>query len=373
MRADMLERRHFCRKADLGPCLKVFLGREYDQKYRSMNRNLKILAVLCLLLGVLIWLYRCGPLRTSTERQGSWDRAFRIEDTRAIGKVFLVRKTDGATVTLVRRGNDWYVNDRYKANPNVVENLLQAMQGIRLKYIPPQAALDHIVKDLATRSIKVQVFDRGGKLMKTYYVGGAPPDERGTYMIMEGAEQPYVMELPGLGGSVRGRYDIFKLDRWRDKTILSFDPEQIEYVAVDYPKQRSKSFELKREGRRWTLTPLYATTPPRAEQPDVRRIQRFLSGFRQVYGETFLNEWNGRDSVRQILPFAQIEVRTPQAAQVVTLWPIERYVEGRALPVVERYYVDVRPAGDFMIAQHRLLAKILWAYEFFFSEQVSGR
>ncbi len=334
-----------------------------------MNRNLKILAVLLLVLGLLTWLYRCGPLRASGGAQASWDRAFRIEDTRAIGKVFMVRKTDGATVTLLRRGNDWYVNDRYKANPNVVENLLEAMGGIRLKYIPPQAALDHIVKDLATRSIKVQIFDRNGELMKTYYVGGAPPDERGTYMIMEGAEQPYVMELPGLGGSVRGRYDIFKLDRWRDKTLLSFDPDQIEYVAIDYPKQRSKSFELKRQGRQWTLAPLYATTPRRTTQPDPRQIQRFLSGFRQVYGETFLNEWDGRDSMRQILPFARIQVRTPRQEQLVTLWPIERYVEGRDLPVVERYYADIRPAGDFMIVQHRLVAKILWAYEFFFPQQ----
>ncbi len=339
-----------------------------------MNRNLKLLGAAVAVLAVLTWLYQCGPLGGAASKKNSWDRDFAIENTASIGKVFMVRKTDGAVITLERRGKDWYVTNAidggtyYKANPNVVENLLEAMSGIRLKYIPPRAALDHIVKDLATRSIKVQVFDRNGQLMKTWYVGGAPPDERGTYMIMEGAEQPYVMELPGLGGSVRGRYDIFKLDRWRDKTVLAFDPDRIEYVSIDYPKQRSKSFELKREGSRWALDPLYPTTPRRPGPPDEKEIRTFLAGFRQVYGETFLNEWDGRDSIRQILPFAQITVRDDAREKVVTLWPIQRFVSDQDLPVVEKYHADIRPEGDFMIVQHRLIAKILWAYDFFFPD-----
>ncbi len=339
-----------------------------------MNRNLKLLGIVVAVLALLTWLYQCGPLGPVSARKDTRDRDFAIENIESVGKVFLVRKTDGAIIILERRGNDWWVSNAiegapsFKANPNVVENLLEAMSGIRLKYIPPRAALEHIVKDLATRSIKVQVFDRSGQLMKTYYVGGAPPDERGTYMIMEGAEQPYVMELPGLGGSVRGRYDIFKIDRWRDKTVLAFDPDRIEYVSIDYPKQRSKAFELKREGRKWALNPLYPTTPRKPGAPDPKEIRTFLSGFRQVYGEAFLNEWDGRDSIRQLLPFARITVREAEREKTVTLWPIQRFVSDRDLPVVEKYHADIRPEGDFMIVQHRLIAKILWAYDFFFPE-----
>ncbi len=332
-----------------------------------MPKNLSILLALALILALLTWFYQCGPWSARKKRQ-NWDRDFRIEHTDAIGKIFMVRKTDGAIVTLQRKGQAWYVNDEYKANPNVVDNLLEAISGLRVKYIPPRAALDHIVKDLATRSIKVQIFDRKGQLMKSYYVGGAPPDERGTYMIMEGAEQPYVMELPTVSGSVRGRYNIFRIDRWRDKTVLSIDPARITYVSIDYPKLRNKSFELKRIGQQWTVEPLSVTTARKSTPPDPGEIQVFLSGFRQVYGQSYQNDWPGRDSVRQILPFARITVRTAGEEKVVTLWPLEQYVSDRDLPVVDKYFADVQPPGDFMIVQHRLIKKILWAYDFFFTQ-----
>ncbi|MCB9291126.1 MAG: hypothetical protein H6560_27725 [Lewinellaceae bacterium] len=49
-----------------------------------------------------------------------------------------------------------------------------------------------MVESLATEGMKVELYDKDGGLLKAYYVGGSTSDERGTYMIMEGAEQPYV-------------------------------------------------------------------------------------------------------------------------------------------------------------------------------------
>ena len=64
-----------------------------------------------------------------------------------------------------------------------------------------------MVKSLASEGIKVELYDRKGEKIKAYYVGGATPDERGTYMIMENAEEPYVAHIPSWEGNLRFRFN----------------------------------------------------------------------------------------------------------------------------------------------------------------------
>ena len=97
-----------------------------------------------------------------------------------------------------------------------------------------------MVSNLATEGIKVEIYDRQDELIKTYYVGGAPPDERGTYMMLEGFEQPYVAHIPGWDGNLRFRYNLVG-DEWRSRILFPGELEEIESVSIAYPRQRSKS------------------------------------------------------------------------------------------------------------------------------------
>ncbi len=299
-----------------------------------------------------------------------WDRDFKVEDTERIHKIFLADR-QGERVTLERRDGSWLYNGRWKARPNAIENLLDAVSRLEMQFKPPQAMVDPMVRDLAANGIKVELYDRQDELIKAYYVGGATADERGTYVIREGAEQPYVAHIPGWSGNLRFRYNL-KGDDWRDKSIFDCDPDEIREVTVEYPKQKNKSFRVEKDGGSYQVRPFYDITPAVEAAPARGLVEAFLAGFESLGAEAFENQNPRRDSIRQLVPFSIITVTDDRGAmREVRLFPIfpkrapfeSPPLEGA--DVVERYFADISN-GDFMLAQHRVVKKILWAYPFFF-------
>ena len=63
-----------------------------------------------------------------------------------------------------------------------------------------------VVKEMASHNKKVEIYDKNGKLMKAYFVGGPSLDALGTYMLMEKAKTPYVTAIPGFQGVLDTRY-----------------------------------------------------------------------------------------------------------------------------------------------------------------------
>ena len=148
-----------------------------------------------------------------------------------------------------------------------------------MKYIPPQAAVPQAVKDLAAHGIKVELYDRNNEKLKAYYVGGMTSNERGTYMIMEEAEQPYVMHIPSWEGGLRVRYWLSDMD-WEDRTIFGYKPEEINSVSVEYPRQKNKSFKLEQKGGEYLVEPYYEITPRINQSPVKGVAEAYLIGFK---------------------------------------------------------------------------------------------
>lgn len=331
-----------------------------------MNKSTRILLfVLLLLAGATALLFYFG--RSSNSTMKSWDREFAVKDAKSIQKIFLADRKGNQT-TLERSGEGWTCNGKYPANQTVVNSLLEAIMGVELKFIPPASAVEPMVKDLASNGIKTEIYGKDGKLLKAYYVGGATPDETGTYMIMEGSEQPYVTQLPYLTGSIRIRYALTG-DQWRDKGIFRLDPGRIEYVSVEYPKLKNRSFILEKKDGKYAVRPFYETTPPIALPYKKGSAENYLSGFERIIAEAFENTNPLRDTIVERLPFAIITVRTDDGAEkVARLHPAissNRHLDS-APPVYERYLVEVFPQNDFMLLQDRVVSHILWGYDFFF-------
>jgi len=340
-----------------------------------MNKTLSLLVLFILLGGMTFWYLNRGADERTT--LSGWDRDFKVEDTDQIYKIFLADR-QGERITLERRSDDWLYNGQWKARANAMENLLDAVSRLEMQFKPPLAMVDGMVRDLATNGIKVELYDRQGELIKAYYVGGATADERGTYVIREGAEQPYVAHLPGWVGNLRFRYNL-KGDDWRDKSLFDLDPAAIREVAVEYPKQKNKSFRVEQSAGAYLVRPFYDITPTIDEEPVRGLVSAFLTGFESLGAEAFENSNPRRDSVRQLVPFSIITVTDQQGARrSVRLFPIlpkrgpfdSPPLEGA--DVVERYFADVSN-GDFMLVQHRVVKKILWAYPFFFEAPQNNR
>lgn len=340
-----------------------------------MNRTLILLIAFLLLGGGVLW-YLTGGEDEKTTLAGA-GRAFAVKDIEDVHKIFIADRR-GERTTLERRDGYWLYNGRYKARPSVMKPLLDAIARVQIKYKPPQAAVENMVHALATEGIKVELYGKRGELLKAYYVGGSTSDERGTYIIMEGAEEPYVAELPAWEGNLSVRFRRYG-DEWRDKTLFSEEVENIQSVSIEYPKQRDQSFILESTAGGYEVRPFYDITPEIRRPFREGSAEAFLANFESVGAEAFRNGHPGRDSISGQVPFSIITLVNKQGDTTqVKLHPIikENIIthdvkSGDYILVnsgIERYFADLN-GEDFLLSQHLVLKKLFWGYSSFFQDR----
>lgn len=104
-----------------------------------------------------------------------------------------------------------------------------------------------MVNVLVMQGKKVELYDKVGNLFKAYYIGGFIVDECGIYIIMEGVEQFYVVEIFGIFGNISVWFDCYG-DEWCDKMFFLEKVEDIKYFFVEYFKQKNQLFILEVQG-----------------------------------------------------------------------------------------------------------------------------
>ena len=194
------------------------------------KKNILIIFIILILGSVAVYLY----LTRGNAAFRNKFNDFAIADTASITKVFLADKNNN-TVLLKKNGmGDWTLNNNYKARMSGVNMLLETFSKLVTKYPVPKKAHNGVISRLAARSVKVEIYqmvyrvDLMGislfpheKLTKTYFVGDATPDNMGTFLLMDGADVPYVVQLLGLRGFIASRYST---QEKTGATILYFVP-----------------------------------------------------------------------------------------------------------------------------------------------------
>lgn len=331
---------------------------------------------LTLLLLLLFVLTGAGAWWLNKEEDKTGDKTARILEgmqfataTANVHKIFIAQR-DGSKVSLTRNGDHWMVNDKYRANANIMKNMMTTLGRVSVKYIPTRASNEHIIKEMASIGIKVELYGKSDNLIKTYYVGGSTNDELGTYMIMEGSDQPYVTHLPSLEGGLRWRFTP-KEENWRDKTIVRAKPDEIKSVSVNYPTRKSEAFSLAINGKDdFAVSPVNELVTIEGGKVNSNAVHSYLVGFESVIAEGFENINQGIDSIRQTTPFSILEIKKNSGEKkVIKFFPIDKELKnptsGQAQPV-HRYYADVN-GEDLYLVQQRVVGKLFWGYKSFFN------
>lgn len=329
-----------------------------------MNKTL-LLVLLFLLMGGAAW-YVLSNKKKQTGTHISWDMDFAVKNTQDIGKIFFADRS-GNTTTLERKKDIWVYNGKSPASPSMIETIIETVSKLQVLNIPPNGAIPNMVKEIAAEGIKVEIYDLDGKAMKTYYVGGVTVDERGTILIMDGSEQPYVAHIPGFVGQFRLRF-LFGDDNWRDKAIFREKPESIQSVFVEYPQRKNESFKLEKTGEAtYDIQPFFNTT---TKMKGARRkgvAEAYVVQFERLLAEAFETENPLRDSVNALVPFAIVTIKKADGAEkTVRFWPVAVETNpqtGQAY--VTRYFTDV-DKQDFMLTQDRVFGGLFRGYSFFY-------
>jgi hypothetical protein len=209
-----------------------------------MKRN-RVAIALVLILGItsaVLIMYNTN----STIRPELKD--FAIRDTSAITKIHLKDKANKEVTLEKVPGGKWKLNGKYYARQDAVQTLLYTMMAIKVRNPVGKRAMENVIKQLASGSTKVDIYE-GDKLVKSYYVGGETQDDEGTYMLMVDAETgqnssaPFVLSIPGFNGYVSGRYFTSEKD-WRDKTVFNYHWSDIKSIQVEYSEKKEASFTL---------------------------------------------------------------------------------------------------------------------------------
>jgi hypothetical protein len=276
-----------------------------------MRKN-RLTLIITLLLAILAGYLIMNRSRTTLH---AGIRDFAIADTAAITKVFMSDKSDRSILLTRQTDGTWKLNEKYAAHPENINTFLLTLANITVREPVARAAHNNILTLLSAKSVKVEIYQhthriRLGnlrlfpyeKLTKTYYVGDATMDNNGTYALLEGADAPVVIYMPGLRGYVATRYSTLEND-WREHTVFNKKLPEIDHILVEFPSHPEESYKVvNRENISLELIRLADNKTLTAF--DTLQLMAFVNAFRNIRYEALFNDMEPerRDSITSPVP-----------------------------------------------------------------------
>jgi hypothetical protein len=337
-----------------------------------MKKNGIALVLVLLLGGIAFWLVRKNGNTTVPKEL----RDFAVADTASITRIFMADMSNH-TITLKKiKPGEWTVNDKWKARNDGVFNLLFVIKNLAIKSMVGVNAQENVIKSLTSGAVKIELY-KGDKLIKMYYVGGATPDDEGTYMLLSDPDtklnstRPFVMFIEGQNRYLSPVYNTNEKE-WRDRTAFSYFPPDIRSVRLDFLQAQGSSFELQQ------------TTPNHFAVLDLKHnsllsnldtlnARQYLSYFQGMGFEAFINDLPAqrKDSILTSTPLYVLTITNKNKEQTQLQFfgmePHREELDAQGKP--EKYDLDrmytLINKKEFVITQYYVFGKLLTDIEYF--------
>jgi len=344
-----------------------------------MNKN-KYIAIFTLVLAVIAVILLLRNTKSTIKAD------FAVDDALRITKIFMSDKQNN-TVLLKRIDEQkWSVNDKYQARTDGIDILIETVTQLRVKEPVTIAGRNNVIKWLAANSVKVEIYEMvyrinlfnkikwfpHEKLTKVYYVGGETQDNNGTFMLMEGSEEPFICYIPGFRGFLSPRYTAVESD-WRNHSIFDLKIGEIASVKLEYPAAPDSSFEITRHERNFEIK------MPKTNQImsvyDTLKVLDYMSSFTNVNFEAFRNNMtqHEKDSICSQIPMAILSV-TDISGKTNTIKTFIKLAEAGSIDEItgkelyidrDRFYGLVNDGKDFVYLQYFTFNQILKPITYF--------
>ncbi len=343
-----------------------------------------IVAVLAVVAGVAVanYLYQtAGPVGKSKSKGAD----FTVWDTASVTKIYLADRKNQESL-LERQAHGWTLNGSYQAHSKQVQYLLSTLYKVRVKMPVSRASHDNIVKQLASQSTKVEIyqivprinlFDKvklfyHEKRTKVFYVGDATMDSSGTFMLMEGAENAYIVYIPSFRGFITTRFTA-NPDDWRDHTIFHENMADIQSVSIEFNEDPEGSFRIDNLGKhQYRLTRL----ADNQELPyDTLKVINLMSSFGDLRFEALFTNTMAQERMDSITgsPFVHYVVVTDKDGGRHDMKTFKKLVlngvtdMGGELGDIDhdRMYALINDGKDFVLIQNYVFDKVLHDVRYF--------
>ena len=179
---------------------------------------------------------------------------------------------------LSRNARGWEINDKYRADQQLIEVLLAVLRDVRVKRPVASAQVTQVNEQMSALGSKVSVSSSNG-LVKSFFVGGDP--NQNTSYFKQPDQTPYVVTLPGYSSYVAGIFGLSEQD-WRSRTVFNSEWTSIESVSLSYPSSPAQNFEIASDGRLFKVVDVV--------QLDTAQMMNYLESLSYFQVDNYLNE-----------------------------------------------------------------------------------
>lgn len=297
---------------------------------------------------------------------------FAVEDTASIDKIFLADKA-GNRITLDRiNSGKWTVNSKYRARWDLVNVLLKTIKTIEVQSPVSRNSRDNIISRLSAGAVKIEIYQGGREPSKVYYIGGNTQNTLGTYMLLEGSSEPYIMHISYFFGYLSTRYNT-KLIEWRDKTVMNYQFKDIASIKIEYSQENKRSFKIENIGN-WQYELWDLANNKLITDYDTTNLTVYLTSFKNIQFESFLNNYSvtERDSIMLVPTLHEIECRN-LSGDVTTIKTYlkkadDELFDGEGKRIFydpDRLFAQVNDSGELVTIQYFVFGHLLLELENF--------
>jgi len=333
-----------------------------------MKRVIILLSIL-LLLGAFSFftLKSSGGDKTSVVLE---DREFIVEDSDEINIVTI--ETPGYPMKhLSRQKNHWLFNNSQKVEPNIMQNMMRVLSKMTINYIPPRTMYPTINDGFERIGLTIKTYDKKGKVLSEFLMGGNTQEEDGTFCKRLGYDQVYVMTMPTSVGGLRAYFNQSQ-EQLRSKTVFDIKHEDIKEISLEYHKDKQNSFSVTRKGGNMEIAAPFNESL-KSEKANPKLLDAYFKDFDKVAAEAIRTGHPSMDSIRNFLAFADLKIRMENDEEIsLAFYPdIDLFRSDISTQKVEDVFRVERHfvfdgKGEVYVVQQRMLHDIFKKPDFFF-------